>query len=140
MILTILGYILAILVVAFVLEPLFKKQRTLLQDQGKQAKEYLVQLGTSQDTLRDIELDLQTGKLDQDDYQQVVQESLQEQQTIREKIARLAGMSYDKWQHCLLSEIGEKPQKQEQNVCPQCGAPVTFADHFCAQCGHKIKS
>ncbi len=140
MIFTILGYILVILVVAFVLEPLFKKQRTLLKDRGKQAKEYLFQLATSQDTLRDIELDMQTGKLEQDDYQQIVQESLQEQKAIREKISALAGMSYEKWQHQLLSEIGQEPQKQEKNTCSQCGASLSPSDRFCAQCGHKINS
>lgn len=144
--LDILSYILAITAVAFIAGPFIRKSSSQMLA-GKQESDKLNDLLNQRtliaDTKEDLEFDFQTGKLDKDDYDLLVNEQDGNLSILENKIQAQSGISSGKLVQQLESEILKERQKSNPELktkCTQCGSNLQPGVKFCSNCGAKIQT
>ncbi len=142
----IISYLLLFATCAYVLYPLFKRQKAILgavDTQNLQVLELSHQKNLIADTLSDLEFDLQTGKLSHEDYNMLAEEHQSMQREIERKLQAVSAGGRQEIKLSLEAEIAAEVQRLRGKApasCPQCGHRVGANDKFCASCGAKLST
>ncbi|MBN2356174.1 zinc-ribbon domain-containing protein [candidate division KSB1 bacterium] len=138
------AYIMMFLLVAFILEPLFRAPRQMylnMPHTPSVMNEWLYQKRVAAEIIGDLDFDHQTGKLSDSDYRALKDSQEQVVSELDEKIRRNTTTQSDEMSKKLMADI-EKAKKQLAQqlilVCPQCGHRMTRDAKFCSQCGAKL--
>lgn len=114
---TIIAYILSLTACAFVLYPLLRKsidKRTLsLSSRQRQLSDFQWQSSRIHSTLRDLELEYQTGKLSYDDFQELVEEQRKRQSQVEQRTKALIGIDNQRLVQELEKEIDAQRKVQD---------------------------
>jgi cytochrome c-type biogenesis protein CcmI len=144
---TIIAYILSITACAFVLYPLLRKSRDerlcSLSSRQRELSDLQWQINRVRSTLRELELDYQTGKLSPEDYNQLSDDQEKRLKQAEQHANVLTGVDKKQLVQELEKEIVAHRQvhDHEKNVeltCPQCGNSLRDRDKFCSNCGTQI--
>ena len=145
-------------IITFIAIPLFSSSRKLVIDQPTALETLLSQRDAAYDALRDLDLDFQTGKLSETDYnalrekyksraaiilQQIDAAQRQQSETLEKEIAEMRAAKHaqaiatEPEPDDLEKEIAKRRGKHlaSNNACQNCGAPLKPQDQFCAKCG-----
>lgn len=145
---TIIAYILSIMACAFVLYPLLRKSRDVrtvsLTTRQRELSDLQWQSDRIQITLRDLELDYQTGKLSQDDYNELAEDQNKKLRQVDQRTQTLIGIDGKHLVQGLEKEIAAQRKVHDQidlvkTTCPPCGHPLRKEDKFCPNCENQIK-
>ncbi len=137
-------FIIVLATCVYVLYPLFsgRKASTAAVDvQNLQLMELIHQKNLIADTLSDLEFDLQTGKLSEQDYALLTEEQQLMQTDIEKKILVASGTSQRDISHRLEAEIAVEVEKLKGKApaeCRKCGHRLGANDKFCANCGEMV--
>ena len=82
--------------------------------------------------LRDLDFDFKTGKVGEEDYQQLRAQLLAEAAQYIESEKKEAEQ--------LEALIQSRRKTRSQNKCEHCGATIEVGQHFCSKCGANTKS
>ena len=129
---------------AYVLYPLFSGHKATTSEidfRNLQLMELLHQKDLIADTLSDLEFDLQTGKLSEQDYAVLTEEQRLLQMDIEKQIHATSGGSRQEIKHMLEAEVAAEVQRlrgKSPANCPKCGHRIGANDKFCASCGEKL--
>lgn len=120
----VIAFLLSITSALYVALPLFRRSEedAVIIAAPDRAGELLYQKNLALDTIRDLDFDMQTGKLAESDHAELVaaQQRLIEQ--TEQQLTRTA-----------------TPRKgQSSGLCPACGQALAPAARFCSQCGAAI--
>lgn len=136
-------YMLAIATCAYVVAPLFKRELAPLRlsnEKNDRIQELLHQKKLLSDTIQDLVFDAQTGKLSEDDLQELVDEQQKMLNKVEQQIQSLTGSNQDDVRRSLEKEIRQARQVLKPELkCPSCGRKVGEEDKFCANCGTALK-
>ncbi|RMD93189.1 MAG: zinc-ribbon domain-containing protein [Calditrichaeota bacterium] len=91
--------------------------------------------------IKDLEFDLEMGKISREDFNPLIREYRQKASRIFQSLEKANGKKaslkrLDRELQALAQKSGNKAQK----FCPNCGARVLPQYRFCSQCGHPLKS
>jgi hypothetical protein len=137
-----------ILTAAYVTRPLFNPASSPKPVPGEgPRKQLLAQRDTIYATIRELDFDYQTGKVNQLDYQARRQRYVLEGVQV---LKSLDALPQDSERASLAAEIETAIQAARQRraqgdampesrFCPQCGQPTGPDAYFCAQCGAELK-
>jgi len=146
MIALIIATILSITACAFVLTPLLRKSTDVRTRSASARQRELSDLhwqsNRIRNTLQDLELDFQTGKLSEDDYTDLSKDQKQRLNQVYQRTKTLTGVDSERVKAEMEKEIAVRRKVKDQKVagltCPQCGHILHEGDKFCANCGMKI--
>ena len=144
----------AILAIGYVVWPLFRVTNVFLPLNDDRLSGLMLRKETVLNSIKELEFDYQTGKLNEDDYDRLNQ-SLRRQaigllQRI-EKIAPMVGGLDDELEQAIsarrqeVATLAASESTPHANngtasvVCPQCDHPMTATAKFCAQCGTPLR-
>lgn len=140
----IISYIMAVVAVGLIAEPLLLKKSGTSQ-QGKQQSDKLDDLLNQrtliEDTKADLDFDFQTGKLDKEDYKELVKEQDESLKALDNKIQAQSGISTEKLAEQLESEIlcaRKKVEPELKTKCAKCRTEFKPGAKFCSNCGAKL--
>jgi len=146
MIIFIIATILSITACAFVLAPLLRRATDVRERSASAHQRELSDLhwqsNRIRNTLQDLELDFQTGKLSQDDYDELAKDQKQRLNQVTQRSKALIGVDSERIKAELEKQIAARRSAKDHKVaglvCPQCGHALQEEDKFCANCGTKI--
>lgn len=146
MVIALAAAIIFLVVVVFVLQPLFTRRPSYVYLQNA-----LIDQGDSSihdmalEALADIETDYRLGKLSEEDYRQL-------RIQYRELVSATAGYSTDSAENdlayidrqiehdLLMIKTNQSVTEAQELVCPRCSARVDKDDSFCSKCGTKLQA
>jgi len=129
----------------FVAAPLFKKQEEIAVRGGSidsRVSELLNQQAMAASTIEDLEFDLQTGKLSQEDYESLVADQQKIQKEADARLKDISGVSSAELVEKLEKEITAEKEKLTSDStpkCPSCKKEIKAGDRFCSECGAKLE-
>ena len=141
-----IGLALAVIVVAYVAQPLMTKSRVALAPaQESPRTKLLAERDAVYATIRELDFDFQTGKLSEADYR-----SMRETHVARgvEILKRLDAMGAGRGRKSKVegqsdeieAAIRAHRRQASSQVCPACGRPIDPVDRFCAKCGAPLSA
>jgi cytochrome c-type biogenesis protein CcmI len=137
---SILVYIIILAVCAFILFPLFrrsKRSQQIGQVKRTRAAELLHKKRLILDTLKDLEFDRSTGKLSEEDFEQLHKEHENSVKQIDEQLRSVKKPGVV--EASLEKEIGQITVKMGAGLfCSSCGKRLQKDDKFCSRCGAKV--
>lgn len=128
-------------------------RRELLDREFRELEELTARKSVLLQTLRDIESDYETGKLSEEDYENMKEEYERRAVRIMQKIDDLrTGADVEEDLDALIEEALESsdepaspdepsPSQSDHDAsvpCPACGTAVEPRDRFCSQCGEPL--
>ncbi len=140
----ILSYVVVIGAVAYVALPLFSKsneKQSARSEGDSRVGELLHEQVMAASTIEDLEFDLQTGKLSQEDYDSLVEDQRKIQKEADARLKDISGVSSAELIERLERDIAAEKQKLAPHStpsCPGCKMPIKPGDKFCSECGAKI--
>jgi hypothetical protein len=140
----IISYIVVIGACAYVAMPLFSKNvqtHSAGSEVDSRVGELLNQQLMATSTIDDLEFDLQTGKLSQEDYESLVADQRKIQKDADARLKDISGVSSTELIEKLELDIAEERKKLAPNstpTCPACNKPIKTDDKFCSECGAKL--
>ncbi len=120
----VIAFLLSITATLYVALPLFRRSEegAVIIAAPDRAGELLYQKNLALDTIKDLDFDMQTGKLAESDHAELV---AAQQRLIAQTEQQLARTS--------------APGKgQSSGICPACGQALAPAARFCSQCGAAV--
>ncbi len=141
-----IGLALGAAVALYVLQPLVRRQRRVIDPRGETRRETLeAEYRAALDAIRDLDFDFQTGKVLQKDYG-VLREKYAAQGAAllkeldqlggRVRKERAAGTGADE----IEAMIRARRKTAATQACPICGQPFLPGDRFCAKCGASLEA
>ena len=140
-----ISLILALLSCIFVIFPLVRKPSGEAQFPAhvkkRELDELLWQSNSIQSTIRDLDLDFQTGKLSEFDFSELSKEQEKRLERINHKIKSLTGDDNT----TILKELEDEIRQQKSTIlaknltCKNCGKAIRQGDKFCPNCGTQLK-
>ncbi len=140
----IISYVVIIGACAYVAMPMFSKNvqtHSAGSEVDNRVGELLNQQVMATSTIDDLEFDLQTGKLSQEDYESLVADQRKIQKDTDARLKDISGISSVELTEKLEREIAAEKQKLAPHstpTCPTCKQPIKPDDKFCSECGAKL--
>jgi hypothetical protein len=137
------GVGLALLTGFYIIRPFYQRsQGSLSNRSGGERRELLEQKAAVYAAIREIDIDVQTGKLEPTDHRFLRQRYLNEGVAVLKALDDL--LVADEIDAAIESDlerlrVGEPLSSSDGDVCPACGVPVDLADRFCAKCGARLR-
>ncbi len=121
-------------VVAFVVYPLLRPQRSPLDGASGQSEELLCRRDRIYTELRELEFDHRVGKVSDEDY-------VEAREQLETEAARIL-QAIDVQLKAIDDEIERQVRRlrESRRTCPSCGATVTPSARFCPSCGEPLKA
>ncbi len=134
--------ILVLGVVLYVIAPLYSKKEVVVAQSATNKNVYtdfLHQKSFVLQTINDLEFDYQTGKLTEQDRDELVKEQQETLATIETKMKKVSGIDLTNLEQQLEKEISDVKEKLKPKLqCSSCGFICHPGDKFCANCGMKL--
>ena len=130
--------VLTVLAFTFIVYPLFKRRPGLMDtsDAGK-LQELFSKRDTTYSMIKELEFDLQSGTLNEDDYRELEEKYKGEAVSVLKDIDNLdKGNDVDVEIEKQVLEL----RRSKGRFCPQCGVKVQESDRFCSRCGASLGS
>ncbi len=126
--------ILVVAVVAFVVYPLIRPQRSPLDGASSQSEELLRRRDRVYTELRELEFDHRVGKVTDEDYAEA-------REQLETEAARIL-QAIDVELKAIDDEIERQVRRlrEGRRACPACGAAVAPSARFCASCGEPLRA
>ncbi len=141
-----IGLAMAILVAAYVAEPLIHAKRPSLNPETENRKSRLeAEYRVALEAIRDLDFDFQTGKIVEEDYR-----------TLRERTAQHGAALLKELDQAVIKSSGRQVAQRVSNeieamvqarrkagaarTCPACGRPVQPGHRFCGKCGASLEA
>jgi hypothetical protein len=126
----------------YVIYPLFRSRGAvhhLTTDSERRLADLLHQQQMIQNTLDDLEFDVSTGKLSDDDFPSLASDLKKQQNELDAQMKNVVGITSAELTARLEQEIAAfKSQSTPSLHCPHCGKNLQTGDKFCSSCGNKI--
>ena len=134
-----IGLVITALVIAYVGQPLIRKQRRASSSNGESPREQLeAEYRTTLDAIRDLDFDFQTGKVLAEDYRTL------RQRTMAKGTALLKELDQSPSAAAISEQIEAMVQARRKSrpaaSCPACGYPCQPGDRFCGKCGTALEA
>lgn len=153
---TVIGAVLALVVLVFVLHPLWRAEE-LLADAEDEEDVTLEELYARRDSLyqaiKELEFDHQVGRVTEEDYRHFLARLKGEAADVLRQIDEVQSQQHTIVQY-LEARVAELRQQQLHipvatradgedtagaRYCTQCGTPARVGDRFCSQCGTPLQ-
>jgi hypothetical protein len=134
---------LVLVVSLYVVYPLFRGREAvhhLTTDSERRLADLLHQQQMIQNTMDDLEFDVSTGKLSDDDFSSLASDLKKQQNELDAQMKNIVGISSAELTARLEEEIVayKNGQTTPSLRCPRCGKRLQAGDQFCSSCGNKI--
>ena len=126
--------VLVIAVVAFVVYPLFRSDRSLLISTVSQSEELFRRRDRIYAELRDLDFDYRVGKVTAEDYR----EARDQLETEAARILQAIDVEIKAIDEEIEREV--RRLRESRHSCPSCGAVIAPNARFCASCGESLKA
>jgi len=134
---------LALLAGVFIARPFLERSAQLAAGrQSSPRQELLAQKAANFAAIREIDADVQVGKLEPADHRTLRQRYVAEGVAVLKALDSLpAGDAVEAAIEADVARLlaGERPVPAGGAFCPSCGAPADPRDKFCARCGARIE-
>lgn len=130
---------------AYVVYPLFRSGDATPQqttDADRRHNDFLHQQQMIQNTMDDLEFDVNTGKLSDADFASLASDLKKQQDELDAQMKNAVGLSSAELTARLEQEIAAYKDRHALSAvtsCPLCGRRFQAEDQFCSSCGYKIK-
>ena len=140
------GLALTVLTVAFVAVPLIQHRGKHVTDTERLSSELQAGRDRVLNSLQELEMDFNTGKILEEDYREQRQVLMKEGAGILRRIDVLnaggdmstKGDEIDDEIEAAIAQIRSEKEDGNGGFCPSCGAEVKADDLFCIRCGNTL--
>ncbi len=140
------GLALTLLTVAFVAIPLIQHRGKDVTEAERLSSELQAGRDRVLNSLQELEMDFNIGKILEDDYQDQRQALMKEGAGILRRIDILKaggdvpfeGSEIDDEIEAAIAQIRSEKEDRSGGFCPSCGAEVKAGDIFCIRCGNTL--
>ena len=127
----------------YVIYPLFRSRGVAhhqTTDSERRLADLLHQQQMIQNTMDDLEFDVSTGKLSDDDFSSLASDLKMQQNELNVQMKNVVGISSAELTTRLEQEIAayKSGQTTPSPQCPRCGKHLQAGDQFCSSCGNKV--
>ncbi len=136
-----LGLALFIIVAMVIALPMFDRHRLAMQP-PTQRESLEAERDDIVRTIRELDFDHRTHKINDDDYKRLREEHLQRGAIVLRNLSTLNEKSTDadiEQRVKALRKIADADTSVVTTTCPSCGHVLHQHDKFCPQCGHAIR-
>lgn len=140
------GLALTLLTVAFVALPLIQHRGKGVTDTERLSSELQAGRDRALDSLQELEMDFNTGKILEEDYQEQRQALMKKGAKILRRIdvlnaggdVSLVGDEIDDEIEAAIAQIRSEKEDGSGGFCPSCGSEIKVDDLFCIRCGNTL--
>ncbi len=140
------GLALALLTVAFVALPIFQHRGKGITEAERQSSKLQASRDRVLDSLQELEMDFNPGKILEEDYRVQRQTLMKEGAGILRRIddlkagghVRSEGADIDDEIEAAIAQIKSERKDRRGGFCPSCGSEVKAGDLFCIRCGNTL--
>ncbi len=98
----------------------------------------LTQRDALYDSIRDVDLDRELGRVSVADHEQHRREYVAEAADVLRRIDEIGGHRLDRRIEMEVTRLRAGRPSELGAACPHCGAPRAEGDRFCPSCGHRL--